>query len=85
MVTPAEQSLRKAKNQLLAQLAFDDEGVTRIGHQLGFFATIADWRELGGLEERIEAVEAEQVRDVVGRRLAPSGRTVGWFRPQDLP
>lgn len=79
---PAEHSLRKAKNQLLAQLAFDDEGVTRIAHQLGYFATIADWKRLAPLRDEIEAVTADQVRDVVARRLAPQRRTVGWFRPQ---
>jgi len=81
---PSEHALRKAKNQLLTQLAFDDEGVTRVAHQLGYFATIADWRSLGGLEERIEAVDADAVREVVARRLAPHQRTVGWFRPQAL-
>jgi len=81
---PADHALRKAKNQLLAQLAFDDEGVTRVAHQLGFFSTIADWRRLAELEGSIEAITAEQVRDVVARRLAPQKRTVGWFRPQEL-
>jgi len=79
---PADHALRKAKNQLLAQLAFDDEGVTRIAHQLGYFSTIAEWGLVSEIEGQIEAVTAEQVRDVVGRRLAPNQRTVGWFRPQ---
>ena len=82
---PSDHALRKAKNQLLAQLAFDDEGVTRIAHQLGYFATIADWTMLGSVEEQVEAVTGEQVRDVVGRRLVPERRTVGWFRPEPLP
>ena len=81
---PADHALRKAKNQLLTQFAFDDEGVTRIGHQLGYYSTIADWRLIAEIEEQIEAVTAEQVRDVVARRLAPTRRTVGWFRPQEL-
>ena len=82
---PSEHALRKAKNQLLAQLAFDDEGVTRIAHQLGFFSTIADWKRLATVDDEIEAVTAEQVRDVVAHRLAASHRTVGWFRPQPVP
>jgi zinc protease len=81
---PSEHALRKAKNQLLTQLAFDDEGVTRVAHQLGYFATIADWRRLAELEDEIEAVSAPQVRDIVAQRLAPHRRTVGWFRPQAL-
>ena len=78
---PQQRQLEKAKNQLLAQLAFDDEGVTRIAHQLGYFATIGDLALLDEIPARIEAVTAAQVRDVVERRLAPRRRTVGWFRP----
>ena len=81
---PSEHALRKAKNQLLAQLAFDDEGVTRIAHQLGYFSTIADLKRLATVADEIEAVTAEQVGDVVGRRLAARRRTIGWFRPQAL-
>jgi len=81
---PSEHALRKAKNQLLAQLAFDDEGVTRIAHQLGYFSTIADWRRAAEVPSAIEAVTAEQVREVVERRLSATQRTIGWFRPQAL-
>jgi len=81
---PSDHALRKAKNQLLAQLAFDDEGVTRIAHQLGYYATIADWKRLAGIGAEIEAVTAEQIRDVVERRLAANRCTIGWFRPQAL-
>ncbi len=81
---PSEHALRKAKNQLLAQIAFDDEGVTRTAHQLGYFATIADWKRLDRLHEEIEAVTAADIRDVVARRLDPARRTVGWFLPQEI-
>ena len=80
----AAHSLQKAKNQLLTQLAFDDEGVTRIGHQLGYFSTIADWKMIFEIEEQINSVTAENIRDVVARRLVSSRRTVGWFRPQAM-
>ena len=80
----ADHSLQKAKNQLLTQLAFDDEGVTRIGHQLGYFSTVADWKMIFEIEEQINSVTAENIRDVVARRLVSSRRTVGWFRPQAM-
>ena len=80
----ADHSLQKAKNQLLTQLAFDDEGVTRIGHQLGYFSTVADWKMVFEIEEQINSVTAENIRDVVARRLVSSRRTVGWFRPQAM-
>lgn len=79
-----DHTLQKAKNQLLTQLVFDDEGVTRIGHQLGYFSTVADWKLIFEIEGQIKAVTAEHVRDVVARRLASDRRTVGWFRPQAL-
>lgn len=79
-----DHNLQKAKNQLLTQLAFDDEGVTRIGHQLGYFSTVADWKMIFEIEEQIKSVTAENIRDVVARRLVSSRRTVGWFRPQAL-
>ena len=43
---PSTRALDKAKNQLLASLAFESEGVTLTAHQLGYFATIADHRSL---------------------------------------
>ena len=82
---PSEHALQKAKNQLLTQIAFDDEGVTKIGHQLGYFATIGDWKMLDDVPAAIETISAEQVREVVERRLTPKQRTVGWFRPTTAP
>ena len=81
---PDERALRKAKNQLLAALAFEDEGITQIAHQLGYFNTIARHELLADLPARVEAVTAEDVRTVSAARWMPSGRTVGWFRPQEI-
>jgi len=81
---PDDRELRKAKNQLLAALAFEDEGITQIAHQLGYFNTIARHELLTGLPARIEAVTPDDVRAVSAARWKPSGRTVGWFRPQEI-
>jgi zinc protease len=80
---PDDRALRKAKNQLLAALAFDDEGITQVAHQLGYFNTIARHELLAELPARIEEVTADDVRAVSAARWRPSGRTVGWFRPQE--
>lgn len=82
--SPDERALRKAKNQLLAALAFEDEGITQIAHQLGYFNTIARYQLLADLPSRIEAVTADDVRTVSAARWRPSARTVGWFRPQEI-
>jgi zinc protease len=75
------QELRKAKNQLRARLVFENDSITNIAHQLGYFETIDNWRFVGSVPERIEAVTLDQVAALAERRLIPSNRTIGWFDP----
>jgi len=75
--------IARAKRQLRARLVFENDSVTNVGHQLGYFETVAGLDYFGSLERRIDAVTAEQVWDVARRRLGPATRTVGWFRPQE--
>lgn len=75
--------LARAKRQLRARLVFENDSVTNIAHQLGYFETIAGPDYLPALPGRIEAVTAEQVWDVARGRLGPISRTVGWFRPME--
>jgi zinc protease len=82
-VEPAE--VDRARHQLRARLVFDNDSVTNIAHQLGYFETIAGPEYLPLLQQRIDAVTAEQVSDVARRRLGPCTRTVGWFRPIGAP
>ena len=78
-VTAAE--LEKAIHQLRARLVFENDSITNIAHQLGYFETIASWRMLSTLHERIESVSLDQVAAVAAARLNPTRRTVGWFEP----
>jgi zinc protease len=78
-ITPQE--LTKAKTQLRARLIFEDDSITNIAHQLGYFATIGRWQDFHALPARIDAVTLEQVAQVAARRLAPTSRTIGWFSP----
>jgi zinc protease len=73
--------LARAKRQLRARLVFENDSVTNIAHQVGYFETVAGPDYLPALPGRIEAVTAEQVWDVARRRLGQMSRTVGWFRP----
>ena len=73
--------LARAKRQLRARLVFENDSVTNIAHQLGYFETVAGPDFLPTLQRRIDAVTAEQVWMVARRRLGPLTRTVGWFRP----
>jgi zinc protease len=78
-VTPQE--LEKAKTQLRARLVFEQDSVSNIAHQLGFFETIADWRYFPAIASRIEAVTLQDVARVAANRLVASNRTIGRFEP----
>jgi len=77
----SEAELVKAKAQLKARLVFDNDSVTNIAHQLGYFETIATVDLFASLPARIAAVSLEAVAAVARTVLAPANRTVGWFEP----
>jgi zinc protease len=79
-ITTAE--LDRARRQLLARLVFEDDSVSSIAHQLGFFETIGSWRGVHELPGRIQAVTLDAVNAVAASRLTTSRRVVGWFDPQ---
>jgi zinc protease len=74
-----EVELKKAQNQLRARLVFDDESVTHIAHQLGYFETISSFEACRTLLSRVMAVTLEDVVRVARRYLHASNRTLGWF------
>jgi len=78
-ITAAE--LEKATHQLHARLVFENDSISNIAHQLGYFETIGSWRELSSLHERIDSVSLDQVAAAASERLTPLHRTVGWFEP----
>ena len=80
-VTEAEAA--RARKQLRARLVFENDSVTNIAHQLGYFDIVAGPDFLSRLQAGIDEVTAEQVSDVARRRLGRQTRTVGWFQPQD--
>ena len=73
--------LERAKRQLRARLVFENDSVTNLAHQLGYFETVANAAYFAEMPARIDAVTAEQVWDVAKRRLASTVRTVGRFSP----
>jgi zinc protease len=78
-ITAAE--LVKAKAQLKARLVFDNDSVTNIAHQIGYYETIASVNLLSSLPSRIAAVTLDEVAEVARAVLTPSNRTIGWFEP----
>ena len=78
-VEPSE--VARAQRQLRARLVFENDSVTNIAHQLGYFATVARPGFSAAIQQRIEEVTPEQVSAAARRRLAPTARTTGWFQP----
>lgn len=79
---PTVDELRKAKNQVLAAMAFESEKITEIAHQLGYFATIADLEALAAVPAQVEAATADDVQRVAAKYFTADNRTVGWFVPR---
>jgi zinc protease len=80
-VEPAE--LARAKQQLRARLVFENDSITNIAHQLGYYATISSLGVFFSLESCLQGVTEADVASTVGRRFAGSQRTVGVFRPAE--
>ena len=78
-----ERELVKAKNQLRARLVFENDSVTNLGHQLGYFQTVANLDVYQDAPNRIAAVTQDQVESVAKKYLRTDRRTVGWFTPTD--
>ena len=76
----AEEVVR-AKRQLRARLVFEDDSVTNVAHQLGYFETVVGPGFYDRLQPCIDAVTPDQVRDVARRRLPRAFLTVGTFKP----
>jgi zinc protease len=81
-ITPEE--LARAKAQLTARFVFDNDSVTNMAHQLGYFETIAGVDLFADLGGRVDAVSLEQVAEAAAAVLRPSNRTVGWFVPEPI-
>ncbi len=76
--------LRKAKAQLNARLVFDNDSITNIAHQLGYFETIAGVDVFTGLRPRIAAVALDEVGAAARAVLTAANRTIGWFDAQPV-
>jgi zinc protease len=78
-ITPGE--LARAKAQLTARFVFDDDSVSNVAHQLGYFETIGASEILEALPARVERVTADEVAAATRTLLRRANRTVGWFDP----
>ena len=77
----SEEEIIRARRQLKARIVFENDSVTNIAHQLGYFETVTGPGFFAGLRQSIDSVTAEQVTRVARARLARHKCTVGWFKP----
>jgi len=76
-----EEETSRARRQLTARIVFENDSVTNIAHQLGYFETVTGPGFAATVRDRIEAVTAEQVTSVARAVLPRNKCTVGWFKP----
>ncbi len=76
-----ESEVARARRQLFARLVFENDSVTNIAHQLGYFETVTGAGFADAVVDRIAAVTVDEIAEAARRRLVPSARTVGRFIP----
>jgi zinc protease len=74
-----EYELGKVRNQLVARAYLDQDSLSKLGRQLGFFETIASHKVLGSLEDKINRITNDDIRRVAIKYFSENARTVGWF------
>ncbi len=79
-ITEAE--LTKAKAQLRARLVFDNDSITNLAHQLGYYEIVSSVDTFLRLPATIAAVTIDEVAAAARAAFAPANRTVGWFDPE---
>jgi zinc protease len=71
----------RARRQLRARTVFENDSVTNIAHQLGYFETVDRWQTYLDLIPRLASVTADQVNAAARKYLTADNRTIGWFEP----
>lgn len=83
----AEQGLsaaevEKARQQIIAQVAFSRDGTSEVASQLSEAEAVADWRFFSNYEASIRKVTAADVQRVARNYFTEDNRTVGHFIPK---
>jgi predicted Zn-dependent peptidase len=63
-------------------MVFETDSITSIGHQLGYYETVASAELVAALPSRIAAVTIDEVATAASAVLVESNRTIGTFVPQ---
>jgi zinc protease len=74
--------VEKAKQQIIAQVAYNRDGTSDIASQMSEAEAVADWRFYKDYAANIARVTVSDVRRVALRYLTEDNRTVGYFIPK---
>ena len=74
--------VQKAKQQIIAQVAYNRDGTSDIASQMSEAEAVADWRFYKDYAANIERVAAADVQRVARTYFAEDNRTVGYFIPK---
>lgn len=75
------EELARAKSQLEAQFAFQNDSVSDQASQLGYWASVYDWRFLSTYLDRIRALTPADLQRVARKYFNDTSLTVGQFIP----
>jgi zinc protease len=73
--------LEKAKTMLRAKLAYENEGITNIAHQLGYYSIMGQMIAYENIDSAILEISIDDIREAALKYLAADNRTVGRFYP----
>ncbi|HYJ45104.1 MAG TPA: pitrilysin family protein [Pyrinomonadaceae bacterium] len=77
-----EAEVEKARQQIVAQMAYSRDGTYNIAMQMSEAEAVADWRFYKDYERNIERVRTDDVRRVAQKYFTEDNRTVGYFIPK---
>ncbi|MGI5816980.1 MAG: M16 family metallopeptidase [Armatimonadota bacterium] len=80
-----EEQLAEAKRILRISYAFSNESFSDQAGALGFYEAIGGYRRAIQYIDTVEAVTAEQLREVARKYLGPNAYTLAIIRPQAAP
>jgi len=78
----AESEVEKAKQQILAQVAYNRDGTASVAMQMSEAEAVADWRFYMDYAANVARVTPADVRRVARAYFHEDNRTVGYFMPK---
>ncbi|HVF28063.1 MAG TPA: pitrilysin family protein [Pyrinomonadaceae bacterium] len=77
-----ETEVEKAKQQIIAQVAYNRDGTFNVAAQMSEAEAVADWRFYKDYAKNIGRVNRDDVKRVAGIYLTEDNRTIGHFIPK---